>query len=193
MSADSTASLIYLAILGTAIAGYAIVANRRQLGAMLRQVLLGALIFLGVIAGYGIWQDVQNDLIPQQAVFTDDARVEVPRGADGHYQLTLDMNGISVEFVVDTGATNVVLTKEDAARVGIDVDNLVFSGIALTANGETRSARARVDEVALGPILDRNVVVWVNEGELFSSLLGMDYLQRFERISIEANRLILER
>ncbi len=193
MTADDTASLIYLALLGAAIAGYAIVANRGQLGQMLRQVFLWALIFLGVIAGYGVWQDVQGDLVPKQAVFSDDARVEVPRSADGHYYLTVNLNGKPINFVVDTGATNVVLTKDDAARIGIDLDRLVYSAIAQTANGETRSARARVDEVVLGDIVDRNVVVWVNEGEMFGSLLGMDYLQRFDRISIEGNQLVLER
>lgn len=193
MTGDDTASLIYLALLGTAIAGYAIVANRAQLGQMLRQTLLWGLIFLGVIAAYGVWQDVEGDLLSKQTVIQDEARVEVPRSRDGHYYLTLQANGEPVEFVVDTGATDVVLTKADAARVGIDLESLVFSGIAQTANGTTRTARALVDEFTLGNIQDRNVVVHINEGELFSSLLGMAYLQRFDRIEIKNNLLILHR
>ncbi|MEL7117454.1 MAG: TIGR02281 family clan AA aspartic protease [Pseudomonadota bacterium] len=193
MSGDDTAQLIYLVLLGGVLAGYMVLAHRQNMGQMLRQALLWGLIFLGVIAGFGLWQDVSNDLLPRQTVYAEDARVEVPRSRDGHYHLTLQANGQPVDFVVDTGATDIVLTRADAARVGLDLDALVYSGLAQTANGTVRSARARVETLALGSLEDRNVTVWVNEGELFSSLLGMAYLQRFERIEIVDNTLILHR
>ena len=103
--------------------------------------------------------------------------MEVPRAFDGHYYLTLDLNGVPVDFVVDTGATDMVLTRADAARIGLDPDALAYTGVAGTANGQVRTARVRLDEVSLGGILDRNLPASVNEGVMDTSLLGMSYLR----------------
>ena len=126
-------------------------------------------------------------------MFGEDARVEVPRSRDGHYYLTLTADGKPIDFIVDTGATDIVLSREDAARIGINLDQLIYSGIANTANGTVRSARATVDLIELGSIQDTNVTVWINEGEMFGSLLGMAYLQRFSKIEIEGGKLVLIR
>lgn len=193
MTSDETARLIYLSILVAVIGGTFIVSNRLNMGQMLRQALLWALIFLGVVAGYGLWQDVGQDLVPRQAVFAEDARVVVPRSRDGHYHLRLEADGVPVDFIVDTGATSIVLTREDAQRIGINLDDLVYTGVAQTANGTVRSARAMVSSLTLGEIEDRNVTVWVNNAEMPGSLLGMAYLQRFDRIEIADNTLVLHR
>ncbi len=185
--------LMHLVLLGAAILGYLLVANRDRLGTLLRQGMLWGLIFVGVIAAAGLWEDIRQAARPRQAVIAAEGRIEVPRAPDGHYYLTLEIGGVPVRFVVDTGATDIVLSRADARRVGIDLDRLAFTGTARTANGLVRTARVRLDEVALGPFRDRRVAAWVNEGELDTSLLGMAYLQRFERIEIARDRLILTR
>ena len=169
--------LAYLALLG-AVVVYALVQHRQGLNRTLQQAALWGLIFLGAIAAYGMWGDIRQIVTPQQAVFTDEGRVVVPRSRDGHYHLMLEVNGTPVEFVVDTGATGVVLSQRDADRVGLDAANLVYLGRAMTANGEVRTAPVRLDSMALGGIVDRNIPAWVNEGVLDTSLLGMTYLQR---------------
>jgi len=98
-----------------------------------------------------------------------------------------------VEFVVDTGATDVVLTREDAQRAGIDLASLAYTGRAMTANGMVRTASARVDEISLGDTRDTGLRVSINEGEMPQSLLGMTYLRRFSRIEIANDTLILTR
>lgn len=193
MDSYDTGRLIYLVLLGSVIGAYFFVSNRDKLGQMARQAVLWGLIFVGVIAGVGLWQDIRDDVAPRQSVFADGTRVEVPRSFDGHYYLTLDVNGTPVEFVVDTGATDIVLSRQDALRVGIDTDALAYIGSANTANGVVRTARATLDSLALGPIVDRNVAVWVNEGEMQGSLLGMAYLQRFDRLDISDGKLVLVR
>ncbi len=184
--------LIYLLILAVAIIGYLIADNRASLGRTLRQALAWGLIFVGVLAGYGLWNDVMRDVVARQSVARDGAIV-VPRSPDGHFYLTLRLNGVPVQFVVDTGATNVVLSEADARRVGLDPDRLVFAGRANTANGTVATASARIETVELENITDRNMRVQVNGGEMNGSLLGMDYLRRFARIEIEPDRLVLIR
>ena len=117
----------------------------------------------------------------------------MPRGRDGHYSLTLQINGVDVDFLVDTGASQVVLTQQDAARVGLNPDKLAFIGTAFTANGEVRTAPVRLDTVDLGGIRDTRVRASVNGGEMSGSLLGMSYLNRFDSIEIRGDRLILTR
>lgn len=192
MENEDTARLIYLILLGAVIGGYFVISNRARMGEMARQATLWGFIFIGVIVAYGLWSDVSHTVLPRQSAF-EDGRVEVPRRTDGHYYLTLDVDGVAVEFVVDTGATSVVVSKRDAERVGIDTGALIYGGRASTANGEVRTARIMLENVKLGELDEGRVRAFVNEGELDTSLLGMSYLSRFGRIEIAGNTLVLER
>lgn len=185
--------LAYLVLLGLAVAGWFLAENRQSLGKTARQGAAWALIFLGTIAAVGLWADIRDDVAPRQSVFDEGARIEVPRGPDGHYHLAFRLNDVPVEFVVDTGATNVVLTQRDAARIGINTEKLRYTGLASTANGTVQTATVVLDEITLGGVTDRNFPVLVNRGELDQSLLGMDYLSRFGRLEIAGGRLVLER
>ena len=192
MAGDDWGRLAYLALLLVAVGGY-FVANRQSLSKSLQHAGIWIFLFLGLIAGYGLWDDVRGQLLPGRATVMGDGRIEVPRSFDGHYHLTLQINGVPVDFLVDTGATEMVLTQDDARSVGIDVDALRFTGRATTANGIVTTAAVRLDEVRLGDILDRGLRASVNGGPMEGSLLGMGYLERFTRIEIGGGRLILER
>lgn len=192
LSGDQIASLTYLILLAAVLGGYFLISNRRNMGKMAQQAALWVFIFFGTIVAVGLWMDIRDDLDPRQSVMQGGA-IEVPRSPDGHYYLTLEINGAPVRFVVDTGATEMVLTQEDAARVGIDTDTLFYTGRALTANGMVETAPVRLERVALGGIVDQGVRAVVNGGDLFESLLGMGYLNRFDRLEISDGRLVLER
>ncbi|QFU09132.1 hypothetical protein PARPLA_01733 [Rhodobacteraceae bacterium THAF1] len=192
MTGDDIGNFLYLALLGAAIFGYFIAANRQSMGRTLRYLALWGLIFVGVIAAAGLWPTVRDQIAPQQ-VLTASGALEVPLGPDGHYHMTLGINGAPIRFVVDTGATDLVLSQDDARRAGIEPDTLAYLGRAQTANGTVPMAQVRLETVTLGETVERNVPASVNGGEMFGSLLGMSYLSRFGRISIENNRLTLER
>ncbi|MGR3343085.1 MAG: retropepsin-like aspartic protease family protein [Paracoccaceae bacterium] len=192
MDGDNIARLAYLVLLGLAVGGWFIAENRANLGRTARQAAVWGLIFVGAIAAVGLWSDIRDDVLPRQSVVSE-GTIEVPRSFDGHYYLVLHLNDRRLHFIVDTGATDVVLTLKDARRIGIDIDGLVFSGVASTANGTVRTALARVADVRLGNIRDRGLTVSVNGGEMTGSLLGMSYLRRFEKIEITGGGLILTR
>jgi len=193
MTGDQTASLIYLVLLGCVIGGSFFLSGRLRLSELVRVGGLWVLIFVGVIAAYGLWNDVQQTVLPSQAVFAEQGRVEIPRAPDGHYHMTLDVNGTPIRFIVDTGASDLVLTKQDAARVGLDPDGLAFTGAARTANGTVATARVWLEEVNLGGITDRGVPAVVNGGDMSGSLLGMAYLDRFAEVSFGGGRMVLTR
>lgn len=192
MDTTDIGRLAYLVLLAAALGGYFIAQHRGNWSKLAQQAMVWALIFVGVIAGYGLWGDIQRDLSPRQAVL-DSGQIEVPRMFDGHFYLTARLNGEPVDFVVDTGATDVVLTMDDALRIGIGPDELAFTGRATTANGVVRTAAATVSEIQLGNITDRNLRVYVNGGEMDQSLLGMAYLRRFSKIEIADDMLVLTR
>jgi aspartyl protease family protein len=150
-------------------------------------------IFLGAIVAVGLWPDVRDTVLPRQTVMENGGQIVVPVARDGHFYLSLDLNGVPVRFVIDTGASDMVLSGADAARIGLDTDQLIFSGRALTANGMVQTAPVRLDTVALGGLIDQDVRAVVNRGDLTESLLGMSYLRRFDRLEISGGQLVLER
>lgn len=193
MDGDDLARLFYLILLGTAVAGWFIAENRQSLGKTARQAAAWGLIFVGVIAGVGLWGDIRGDIVPARAVVTGAGQIEVPLAPDGHYYLTLQLDGTPVQFMVDTGASAIVLSRDDAERAGVDLETLAFLGRAETANGVVRTAGARISQVSVGDITDHNVRVSVNEGEMDGSLLGMSYLRRFDKVEIQDRKLVLSR
>lgn len=171
---------------------------RMMRGMMLRYLVIWGLIIFGVSAGIGIWQEStgQFSVARQSSTFADSANsgeITLRRHADGHYYADLEINDRKVLFLVDTGATDLVLTKEDAARIGLDQKDMMFNRTAHTANGQVQSAVVRLEEVEFGPFIDKNVTASVNGGAMKTSLLGMAYLKRFDSIQIADGKMILER
>lgn len=189
-----TGRLIYLIVLLAMVAGWFWLQARGDgWNKTLQHAAVWGMIFVGGAAGVGLWQDISRTAGSPQMVIADGDQIAVPRARDGHYYLTLQINGNPIRFVVDTGATDMVLTQNDAARVGLDLANLNYLGRANTANGEVRTAFVRLDQVVLGGVTDQNVAAVVNEGQMEESLLGMGYLQRWGRIEIAGGELVLTR
>ncbi len=194
MDSDQIMRLIYLGVWGTVLISYFLIARTQNIGQSLRHLILWGLIIVGVAAGYGLWQEFTRD---NSITVAGDGSVVLWAGRNGHFHIELGVNGTPVDFIIDTGASDLVLSQADAARVGIDPQSLAYLGRARTANGTVGIARVTLDEVVLAhgdlEIRDQNVSAFVNEGELDISLLGMGYLRRYARIAIEGDRLILER
>ena len=90
----------------------------------------------------------------------------------------------------DTGASTVVLTAEDARRIGLDAAGLDFSAEVSTANGSAMAAPTRLARVAVGPIVVRNVRALVTRpGAMRESLLGMSFLEQLQSYGVERGRL----
>jgi aspartyl protease family protein len=188
---DTLASVGYLAVLMVAIGGWFMVSNRPSIGKSLQMALVWGMIFMGGMAIYGMWNDITRNHAIQMS--SDDGVITLPRARDGHYYATVEINGVAINFLVDTGASDLVLSRTDAQRVGIDVAALPFLGSANTANGTVPIAYTRLTKVRLGPHLDRDVSASINGAEMDKSLLGMSYLGQYDRIEILSDRLVLHR
>lgn len=190
MSGDDLAYVLYLLLLLAFILGGFLATRRERLSMTVRNAMIWGLIFIGVILAYGFSDTLRQQLLPGHSTFTG-AAYEARRADDGHFYLTLDVNDQKVTFVVDTGASSIVLTKADARAVGINPDSLAYLSRAMTANGEVRTAPVVLDSVALGDLHKGRVRAAVNGGDMDMSLLGMTYLRNFSEIAIRGDRLIL--
>jgi aspartyl protease family protein len=121
------------------------------------------------------------------------AHVELRASANGHFLADAEINGRPIEVMVDTGATMVALTYEDAERAGIYLKKSDFTHGVSTANGTARVAPVVLDRVSIGDITVRNVKAAVSErGRLQTTLLGMSFLSRLERFDMRSGVLVLE-
>jgi aspartyl protease family protein len=193
MGDPDLARLVYLAIIVIALLGWFIAQARASFNKTLQHAATWGLIFLGVIAAVGLWQDISQTVAPRQMTLASGQAIEVPRHRDGHYYLTLVINDAPIRFVVDTGATNMVLTAQDARLAGFDPDQLNYFARANTANGQVQTAPVILERVALGGIVDQNVRATVNAAPMGQSLLGMGYLERWGQIEISSGYLRLSR
>lgn len=191
MDGDDIARLIYLGLLLLAVAGSLVAGLRQGPGRTAQQAMIWGFLFLALIAAYGLWPDIRRALNPRAAVFIGDT-LELSAGADGHFYVDAAVNGAPVTFLIDTGASDIVLSRADALRAGLDPGTLAFTGAATTANGTVPTAPVRLSSLALGPYEDRDLAASVNGGDLDTSLLGMSYLGRYV-FTIEADRMILRR
>ena len=189
---DDTAHFFYLALLGMFVAWWLFSQYRGRLGQAAQHAAIWGLIFVGAVLAVGFSGDLQRMLTnaPQQI---DGQTVVLTRERDGHFHALAQVNGTDVRFVVDTGATNLVLSQKDARAAGIDPGELAFTIPTRTANGQVMSARVRLDEIRLAGFTDRGVPATVNGGELDVSLLGMTYLERFSGWRVEGDRMYLTR
>jgi aspartyl protease family protein len=127
---------------------------------------------------------------PQQASGTI---VELKAGQNGHFNAEAEVNGRSIDVMVDTGATMIALTYEDAERAGLLLKNSDFTQAVTTANGVARVAPVTLERVSIGDITVRNVPAAVAErGRLKTSLLGMTFLSRLSRFDMRAGVLVLQ-
>lgn len=193
MESNDLIRLIYLFILVAVIFVSILLTRKGELGKLARQACVWLLIFIVVIAAVSAWREIRlsSPLAPVQ--IEEAGQIIIPKQNDGHFHLNLTVNGKTIEFLVDTGASEIVLNQKDAETLGFNDRNLEYWAYANTANGRVRLAPVRLETVSLGGYIDKNVKAAVNEGDMRSSLLGMSYLNKFNAIEIKSNQMILMR
>ena len=118
--------------------------------------------------------------------------VELRADARGHFNAEASINGRPIKVLVDTGATLVAMSYEDAERAGVFVRDADCTGRVHTANGVARVARVRLDRVEIGDIRVYDVQGLVSErGAMTGTLLGMSFLSKLKKVQMENGKLML--
>jgi aspartyl protease family protein len=118
------------------------------------------------------------------------ASVALPRREDGHFYANAEVNGSTIEFMVDTGASVVSLSRADAERAGITVDPDQFEVVAEGASGPVMGTAVVLREVSLGDHRVNDVPALVL-ADSRQSLLGQNFLSQFQSVSIENDQMML--
>ena len=179
----------------------------RELGSW----LLAAVVIVAAVSHYSTlkqgadslfsvpkWSDLgrqpAGDFEPMQAATAEFGPVvEIEAGRGGHFRTEAEINGREIDVMVDTGATMVALSYEDAERAGIYLNASDFTRGVHTANGVARVAPVTLDRVTIGDITVRNVPAAVAaRGRLRTSLLGMSFLSRLSRFDMRSGTLVLQ-
>ena len=195
---DTRMSIIYrvgwIALIGASVLTFA----RARPQSALRNAAIWAAIFICLTGLLSFREDAAfigkrflGALSPMQGMAHEDGSVSFPAGPDGHFYVQAMINGGRVTFMVDTGATDVVLAPNDARRIGIDPASLVFDQFAETANGTVSGAAIRLDSLVVGSIEMNGLPATVNGADMSESLLGMEFLNRLRGWRVENGVLTL--
>jgi aspartyl protease family protein len=193
------------AAIGAAIILWLVLSGARRAGSQgVARVIGGAafwaLLMFGLTGVYAYRFELSDfadrvieELTPGDTQVGRGGEVIVKRRLGGEFVVAARINDVEIPLIFDTGASALVLRAEDAAKVGIDAAGLDFVIGVVTANGSAMAAPARIDRVAVGPIVVRNVRALVaRPGALAESLLGMSFLERLQSYSVERGRLVLK-
>jgi aspartyl protease family protein len=135
---------------------------------------------------------IRSELVPSYAVPSAAKELMVTKDNDGGFYVTGQVNGQPVRFLVDTGASDIVLAPADAQRLGIDLSALQFSKSVETANGVGLGAPYTAARFTVGSIELADTPMSVNKAAMSSSLLGMAFFNRLQSFRFEGNRLYLK-
>ncbi|MEM7547095.1 MAG: TIGR02281 family clan AA aspartic protease [Pseudomonadota bacterium] len=139
-----------------------------------------------------IFDRVRGEVTPTIAIAQEPGVVELRKAWDGHFRAVTRVNGQNVGMLVDTGASIVLLSYEDADAAGLDPANLAYTQAVTTANGKAFVAPVMLDMVSVGQVgLTRVKAAVAEQGRLHTSLLGMSFLGRLQETSFRRERLFL--
>ncbi|MBF0145688.1 MAG: TIGR02281 family clan AA aspartic protease [Magnetococcales bacterium] len=139
----------------------------------------------------GVGQRLLAAFLPHAGVESKPGSMQFVRADDGHFHIQARINGVGVSFLADTGASDIILDRKTASRIGIDLDRLQFSKVYETANGRVRGAPVLLDEFTLGSLVFRRLPASINESNMDQPLLGMAFFNRLQGFEVQKDRLTI--
>ncbi len=130
-------------------------------------------------------------LAPSYSWTTSSGDIVIARNQDGHFYLTGKINDMMVKFMVDTGASDVALTREDAVKIGYDLSSLDYNRTYSTANGTSLAAPIILPNIEIANAKFQNIGAHVSQDALDISLMGMSLISKFKTFKIDKDLLIL--
>ena len=127
----------------------------------------------------------------QQPVESIPGELTLKADSRGHYVVDARVNGRSIRFLVDTGASHVVLSADDAERLGLRLGERSFTELYNTPGGIVRAAPVVLDEVRIGDLVVRDVRASVSRLPMDVSLLGTSFLARLRGYEVSRGRMTL--
>lgn len=188
----------YLLLL-LAFLGYSLFKNRtHSFWHSFLHVTLWSLIFIALLTGYSyrytlyrVKDQLVGSLIPARPIATSQGALQFRIANDGHYYIQAEIEGHNVTFMLDTGASDIVLSPAVAEELGITPGQLIFNKRYETANGTIRGASVLLPSMTIGTFTLHNIYVSVNEADMQTPLLGMRFLEMLKGYEVKEGILTL--
>lgn len=203
LQSDDFAQLVWGGIMITVLSSALLFSYRGRLGSALKHALTWIAIALLLVIGYSfraqfqqIGHTILSELVPGYGIESRTVggvtEIRLKRRMDGHFAANVDINGVAIPMLVDTGASTITLTQADARRAGFDTGDLSYTVQVSTANGRTSAAPVRLDTVSIGSLGRRNLRALIaRPGALGESLLGINFLSSIGSYEVRGDELIL--
>lgn len=195
-SSNDKFRVFYSSLLLVLLVGSAAARSRVNTPDTLKYLLAWICIIVVLVLAYS-YRDVLThnrlvaELVPQHVQVSADGTLSVRTAMDGHFHLVATVNGAQINFMVDTGASDIMLSRPDAERAGFAVQQLRYTRSYDTANGTVGGAPVKLHELKVGPVVMRGIDASINGGETDGSLLGMRFLRQFRSYRVEGDTLTL--
>ena len=174
--------------------------RRVKFGEVVRNLSIWTGLAAVVLLGYTyrtelsqIVDRVSGELILGQATNSGPNEHLIIASMDGHFYLKGKANGKDIRFMIDTGASDIILSPQAASRVGIDLKSLKFTQRYQTANGIGFGAHHWLKSLSIGPFRFSEIKVSINQSEMSESLLGMSFLERLQSFEFRGDKLYLRK
>jgi len=198
MENNDLSQIVYLVIL-ILIMSYGMISRKEMpLKKIVKYFLIWSLIGLIIIALYAYRFEFNNfkerisgEINPSSAQLNQQGQLIINISDDSHFYVKILINKKPILFMVDTGASDIVLNLQDAIKIGVNPKNLIFNRQFQTANGRVLGASIILKEVEISGIKFKDVKASVTNGEMGVNLLGMSFLRRFGKYEFYQDRLIL--
>lgn len=180
--------------------GASLLFSRPHIGEVLRSIVVWGGMGVVLVAGYAMRHDLEaiawrtvGALAPGFAIDQPDGTIALVRDSSGHFTLNADVNGATIRFLIDTGASVITLTARDAQAMGFATEELRYRTPVTTANGKALVASIKLDTVSIAGAELHGLRAFVApQGKLETSLFGMNALDRFVSWRVEKGRMILQ-
>ncbi|MDN5247885.1 MAG: TIGR02281 family clan AA aspartic protease [Wolbachia endosymbiont of Tyrophagus putrescentiae] len=133
-----------------------------------------------------------STFLPHKGRVQGNGSIEFTKSRNGHFYIQAQINNRNVTFLLDTGATDIVLSKRDAEYVGINLKNIENFKKYETAKGTLDAGVIKIPRMRIGNFVISDIQASVNSHSMSYSLLGMSFLKYFDFI-MKDNKLILYR
>jgi len=198
MSEDQTLSMVHYVLILVLISSGLLVHFRGKMSKAFKYAGIWLVIIMSLTVLYTFKHDFQDfkdrvvgAFLPSKAINNEDGSISFRVSKDGHYYINTVTNGKNVKFMVDTGASDIVIDRKLARRIGIDINSLRFIMTYNTANGTVRGAPIRLESLKIGDYAFYDIRASVNEADMDEPLLGMRFLDKLDGYEVKRDTLTI--
>jgi aspartyl protease family protein len=188
----------YLAVILMVLVASLLSRRELRLAKLLKYLAMWSVVGLVAVSIYAYRYDfhdfknrILGEIAPANVRVNNSGELVINLAQDGHFYMDAKVNGVKLRFMIDTGASDVVIGTKEAEILGINLKKLIFNKVYQTANGKSLGATIVFDEVEVGGVKFNDIAASVNSSDMGTPLLGMSFLRQFKKYEFYQDKLVL--